>query len=201
MSSARVRASMAAVRAGSSAAAMSRVMGLADVDLLLPAATTDKHSEQTGDEKENTVHDAERPAGLQHRASLVDRKAIAAIGHGAENAKAGCVGVVCCDRGALVAADASESVDGANEGTNEEEVNDGDKEAVGFGTVVGEEGCDGPDGTEDRDDEEHEDRVGCQGVGLHVEMHEVGEHSKGGDESDYFHKAPEGEEDSEKHGC
>jgi len=30
-------------------------------------------------------------------------------------------------------------------------------------------------------------------------VNEVGEHAEGGDQGEYFHKAPEGEEDSEEH--
>jgi len=67
--------------------------------------------------------------------------------------------------------------------------------------VVGEEGCDCPCGTEDRDYEEDEDVVGGEGVGFRVDVDEVGQHAKGWDQSDDLHEAPKGEEDAENHLC
>lgn len=120
--------------------------------------------------------------------------------------------------GAILFRDVPKSVNAPDECAHEEEVDECDEHGVGFGAVVGEEGGDGPGEREDGDDEEDEDVVGGEGVLRGVDVHEVGEHAHGGDlwvrlveyggygegrkyQGDDLHEAPEGEEDTEEHGC
>jgi len=98
-------------------------------------------------------------------------------------------------------ADAAQGPDGADEGADEGEVDEGDEEAVGARAVVREEGGDGPGAGEDGDDEEDEDGVWGEGVGGYVDVDEVGEHADCGDQGDDLEEAPEGEEDAEQHSC
>ncbi len=132
-------------------------------------------------EKENTVHDPERKAGLEHRALLIGTKMQPVYIGAAENAEVDLVGVPRCHAGAVFACDAAQLVDACDERGDEAEVDEGYEEGVVFRTVVGEEGADCPGGGEDGHDEEDEDVVGCQGVVASVDVDEVGQHAEGGD--------------------
>ena len=178
-SATRVRAAMASVRAASSAS-MPRVMRLLDNDPIPLVPAPHKQRQQARDGEEDAVHDPERKGGLQHRARLVCGEVEPVHGHGAQGAGDGVGGVV-GDVGAVCVGDEAELVDAADEGADEEEVDEGDEESVGAGAVVGEEGRDRPGGAEDGDDEEDEDVVRREGVGFGVDVHEVGEHAEGGD--------------------
>ncbi|KFY12334.1 hypothetical protein V491_06832, partial [Pseudogymnoascus sp. VKM F-3775] len=111
------------------------------------------------EEEEEAVHNRQRPACLEHRTCLAERDAIAAKCHTPQQRKA------------------SRGVDSPDEGTDEREINESDEAGVVFGTVVGEEGANGPDDGENDDDEEDEDGVGCEGVGFDVEVDEPREHA------------------------
>jgi len=63
--------------------------------------------------------------------------------------------------------------------------------------VVGEESTDCPSDAEDGDDEEEQDVERGQGIVGGVDVNEVCEHAHCRDQSDYLHKAPKGEEESE----
>ncbi len=85
------------------------------------------------------------------------------------------------DAGTVFVCDAAQLVDACYQGTDEAEVDEGDEASIVSGPVVCEEGCDGPGGAEDTDDEEDEDVGWCQGVVARVDVHEVGKHAEGGD--------------------
>jgi len=68
--------------------------------------------------------------------------------------------------------------DSTNESADKEQVDERDEEGVSFGAVVGKEGCDGPGGAEDGDDEENKDVVWCECVVRGVDMYEPGEHAE-----------------------
>lgn len=63
---------------------------------------------------------------------------------------------------AVVICNHSQLVYSSDESANEAEIDEGDEESVGFGTVICEECCDCPNGTEYRNDEKNEDVVWCQ---------------------------------------
>ena len=137
---------------------MSAIMRLPNINILLlpPAPPADQQREKTGNKKENTVHDAKRPARLQHRTRLINlhihttHAEPVAIAHAdGEEGRAALV-----DRAAVVLADHAQLVDAGDQRADETEVDEGDEESVGFRAVVGEERRDGPDGAEDGDDEE-----------------------------------------------
>lgn len=73
--------------------------------------------------------------------------------------------------------DVAEVVDGSDEGAEEEGIDKCDKVGVCRGAVVAEEGEDCPGESENRDDEEDEDGIGCQGVLLDESINEPGEHA------------------------
>jgi hypothetical protein len=181
VSPARVRAAVAAVRAGPPVAVTADVC-LAVDDLLVGVGVTpaDEEGEAGGEEEEDAVHDAEDPRGLEHGARLVGVQAGPAVGQGAEDTEAEGAGGVVRHVGAVLVG-AAQDVDGADEGAAEAEVDEGDEDAVGARPVVGEEGVDGPGGAEHRHDEEDQDGVGREGVGHDVLIHEPGEHAEGGD--------------------
>jgi hypothetical protein len=139
-----------------------------------------QRSQQTRNEEENAIHDAERPTGFQHRARLIDSDAKGVeirLSEDAERLRVGLGG----DRGAVVVADAAQVVDAGDEGADEAEVDEGDEVGVVAGAVPGEEGEDGPDSGEDGDDEEDEDGGWSEEVLGVVYVDEVGEHAEGGD--------------------
>jgi hypothetical protein len=139
-----------------------------------------QRSQQARNEEENTIHDAERPTGFQHRARLIDSDTIGIEIRLPEDAERERVRLG-SDGGAVVVGDAAQVVDAGDEGADEAEVDEGDEVGVVAGAVVGEEGEDGPDGGEDGDDEEHEDGGWSEEVLGVVDVDEVGEHAEGGD--------------------
>jgi len=54
---------------------------------------------------------------------------------------------------AVVVCDSAKFVNSSNECANEAEIDERDEKGIGAGAVIGEEGCDCPDGTEDGNDE------------------------------------------------
>lgn len=131
-------------------------------------------SQNTGDEEEDAVHDAEGEGGLEHGARLVGAGVQGGDRGAAEGAEADVVGVAARDVGAVGRGDEAQGPDGADEGADEQEVDGGDEGGVGGGAVVAEEGVDGPGQGQHRHDEEHQDVVGRQLVQLHVAVDEVG---------------------------
>lgn len=173
-----------------------------DDDLLLHRRGLPTHQcgQQTGDKEKDAIHDAKGPAGLEHGAGLVHAHAKSVDVRLAEDAEGQGVALA-GERRAVVGADATQVVDASDESPDEAEVDEGDEVAVVPAAVVGEEGEDGPYSREYCDNEEDEDGGwGEQILGI-VDVDEVGEHAKGGDEGNYLHEAPEGEEYSEQHGC
>jgi len=145
---------------------------------LMPPA--DHGSQEARNKKEDAIHDAKGPRGLEHTAGLVDGDAVGVhfgLAEDAEGQRVALGGNVA----AVVAADAAQVPDAGDEGADEAQVDEGDEVAVGARAVVGEEGADGPHGREDRDDEEDEDRGRGEPVLLVVDVYEVGEHPEGWD--------------------
>jgi hypothetical protein len=134
-------------------------------------------SQHARKEKEETIHNRQRPARLEHRTRLAQRNPIPPKTHTPQQRKASRVRSRRGQAGAVIPRDAAEGVDPPDEGADEAEVDEGDEPGVVLGAVVGEEGADGPDDGEDDDDEEDEDGVGGEGVGGDVEVDEPGEHA------------------------
>lgn len=118
-----------------------------------------EETQAEGEEEEDAVHDSERKGRLEHRACLVDVQrqvragVVAIITKGPERDVEAAGGEV----GAILVADATELVDGGDEGTNEAEINDGDKDGRAFGRAVADQGRESPCACEDGDDEHCED--------------------------------------------
>lgn len=72
-------------------------------------------------------------------------------------------------------------LDSGNESADEAQVDECDEARIGRRAVVREEREDGPCESEDRHDEEHEDRGRSQGVDFRVLVNEPGEHAHGRD--------------------
>jgi len=134
-----------------SAMPMSRIMRLAHHHLLL-AAPPHHQRQKTRDGKENAVHDPEHEAGLQHRARFVRVHAYARTGR--RKPDEGDVPEGGGGGGAVGVRDEAQLVDGADEGADEEQVDEGYEERIGLGAVVGEERAEGPAGAQHGDDEE-----------------------------------------------
>ena len=139
--------------------------------LLVPPMHESQH---TSKEKEQAIHNRQRPARLKHRTRLAQRNPIPPKPHTPQQRKASRVRSRRRQTGAVIPRDAAEGVDPPDEGADEAEVDEGDEAGVVLGAVVGEEGANGPDDGEDHDDEEDEDGVGGEGVGGYVEVDEPG---------------------------
>jgi len=100
---------------------------------------------------------------------------------------------------AVLVGDTAKLVNTCDKGSNEKEINEGDKLCIGLRSMIAEEGEDCPSGAEDGDDKEEEDIGRGQGIVAGVDVYEVGEHAHCWDQSDNLHKAPKGEEDTEEH--
>ena len=137
-----------------------------------------KQQQETCDEKENAVHDAECKAGFQHRTCLVrvhrDWAAGAATCAIAIDAEA-CTEIgIGAERGAVGIGNEPQLVDPCNEGTNEAEVNKRHEDGRFTGRFPAEKGDDCPHASEHRDDEENEDGGGCELVLRIVNVDKVG---------------------------
>jgi len=175
-----------------------RLLHISSLPPILPSPTNTQ-GQNTRNKKEDAIHDPKRKAGFQHRTLFFGRKIKPVQTRGSEDPKIYLVGIAGGYARAVLFCDAPEFVDACDEGTDETEVDETDEEGVVFGAVVGEEGCDGPGGAEHGDDEEEEDVGWSEGVVAGVDVDEVCEHAKGGDQSDYLHESPKGEENPEKH--
>lgn len=147
-------------------------------DIRLPIARAHAIAMHAGEhrreEEQDGVDDAKGEARLEHGARLVDLDVDAVEGGAAEDAEAQVDGGPADHARAVGVGYEAEGVHGADEGADEEEVDDGHEDGVCGGAVVREEGEDGPGAGEDRDDEEDEDGVWCQRVGIVVPVYEVG---------------------------
>ncbi|KFY14008.1 hypothetical protein V492_02916 [Pseudogymnoascus sp. VKM F-4246] len=94
--------------------------------------------QHTSKEKEKTVHNRQRPAGLEHRARLAERDSIASKPGTTQQRKASRVRSGGCQAGAVIARDAAQSVDAPDEGADEAEIDECDEAGVVLGAVVGE---------------------------------------------------------------
>lgn len=158
----RVRAATAAVaRARAGAASVGVTAGVVRtarrVVAVIGAHVSAVHeSNNRGDGKEDDIHNAECPAGLEHRAWLVVDEVIA--GADDPDIASGEVPVVATSNANTVGVTyVAEVVNGGDEGTEEEGINEGDKVGVCRGAVVAEEGEDSPSKRENRDNKEDED--------------------------------------------
>ncbi|KAK0102639.1 hypothetical protein ONS95_006243 [Cadophora gregata] len=171
-----VRAAMAAMAPTTSMPHMR----LADIRLLPPpriSIRTMEEGQNTRNKKENGIHNPKGKARLLHRALLIGAEIETPHSRGAKIAKRDGVWRTRGHVRAVLVGDVAQGVDAADEGADEEEVDEGDEAGVVGGAVVGEERGDGPGEGEDRDDEEDEDVVGGEGVGAVVDVDEVGEHA------------------------
>ena len=121
-----------------------------------------KQQQETGNEKEDAIHDSECKAGLQHCACLIrvhgDWTACAAAGAAAIDAEA-CPEVgVDTKVGAVGIGNKPQLVDTCNKGADEAEVNKRDEDGGIAGRFATEQGNDCPHTGEDGDDKEDEDR-------------------------------------------
>jgi hypothetical protein len=132
------------------------------------------------DGKENAVHDAKREAGLQHAALLIRREMQGIKGQCADK-EVDLVWSAGGDGGAVFAGDAAQFVYACDQGPDEAQVDERDEACIVTRTVVGEEGCNCPGGTQHGDDEEDEDIGRGKGVVAGVDVDEVGEHTEGWD--------------------
>lgn len=108
--------------------------------------------------KGKDINNAQRESGFKHSTRPIDAVVeVAAAG--------GDAGV---DVAAIGTGDAAHDDDAADEGADEEEVDEGDEEGVVAGGGVGDDGRDDPAEREAGDDEEDEDVVGGELVGAVV---------------------------------
>lgn len=101
-------------------------------------------------------HDSENPRRLQHGTRAVDIERREASGDGPSEC-AGAVLISSGPVGAVGIGDVAQSDDGADEGTDEEEVDKGDEACRVFGTAVEEQRPDGPRDRQCRYYEEYQD--------------------------------------------
>lgn len=152
---------------------------LTDIRLLasrIPIRTMEERQD-TRNEEENGIHNPKGEASLLHRTLLISAEIEPSHSRRTEIAEWNRVRVAGGNVWAVLVGDVAEGVDGADEGPDEEEVDEADEARVVGGAVVGEEGCNGPGEGEDGDDEEDKDIVGGEGVRAVVDVHEVGEHA------------------------
>jgi hypothetical protein len=158
----RVRAAAAAVaRARAGAASVAVTAGVVRtarrVVAVIGAHVSAVHeSDNRGNGEEDDVHNAKCPAGLEHRAGLVVDEVI--TGADDPDIASGEVPVVSTSNAYTVGvAHITEVINGGDEGTEEEGINECDKVGVCRGAVVAEEGEDSPSKRENRDNKEDED--------------------------------------------
>lgn len=159
-------------------------MCLSDISFLpgrrVPPAK--QQCQETGNEKEDAVHDAESETCFQHCTILVhvDGQTIDTTPDTAEYAKGNATGVcaVSIDMSAIGFGNTTEFVYTGYESTDEAEVDEGDEEGIGTRAMICEESRNGPGSTEDGYDEEYEDVGRCKGIMRGVLMDEPGQHSK-----------------------
>jgi len=93
-----------------------------------------KEGQHARNEEEHDIHNAKGETGLLHGALLVGREVQAVDGQAARVARDG-VRTAIRQVGALLARDVAEGVDTADEGADEEQVDEGYEAGVGFGSV------------------------------------------------------------------
>lgn len=126
------------------------------------------------EEEQDGVDDAEGEARLEHGARLLELDVDAVEGSAAEDAEAHVDAGSADHARAVRVGYEAKGVYGADEGAHEEEVDEGHESSICRRAVVREEGKDSPSSGEDRDDEEDEDGVWCQRVGVVVAVDKVG---------------------------
>lgn len=158
----RVRTAAAAVaRARAGAASVAVTAGMVGtarrVAAVIGAHVSAVHeSDNRGDGKEDDVHDAKCPAGLEHGAGLVVDEVIAGA-NDPDIANGEIPVVATLNANTVGVAYVAEVVNGGYEGTEEEGINECDKVGVCRRAVIAEEGEDCPSKRENRDNEEDED--------------------------------------------
>ena len=160
---------------------MARVMRLLDHDPIPLVPAPDQQRQQTGDEEEDAVHDAEGEAGLEHGARLGRADVQAVDGRAAQRAEGDGVRRAGGHVRAVGVRDEAQLVHAGDQGADEAQVHEGHEERVGARAVVREERRDGPGGREHGHDEQDQDVVRGEGVGDSVDVDEVGQHAEGGD--------------------
>ena len=145
-------------------------------DLLL-TLVHQRHQPRHGEE--DAVHDAEREARLEHGARLVDAEAHRRQRAAAKRAQVDVDRRVARDDGdAVRVGDEAQLVDAGDEGADEGEVDEPDEARV---VAVREDGEQRPREREHRHDEQDQNVVGREQVGLDIAVHEEGEHAHDGD--------------------
>ncbi len=184
MRSAPVRSAVAAMAAVMAVGARAGAVPLfADVRLRSSrgGARGMEPGEHGRDEEEDAVHDTEGKAGLEHAARLVDRDVKPIDAGGAEDAEGDIQSVAAREMGAVGISDEAQVVHASDEGTDESQIDESDELGVGAAAMVAEEGEDGPDQGEHRDDEEDQDVFGGDDIVLDVAIDEPRQHAHGGD--------------------
>lgn len=88
----------------------------------------DEQQDEAGDEEENTVHDAEGEAGLEHRARFVDVHCERTVSTETLGSQADIEIAVRPEVGAVGVGNVSKLIHTSNERTDETEVNEGDED-------------------------------------------------------------------------
>lgn len=132
---------------------MSTNMSLSHINLLTPwlgLMTSPNHtSQQTCNKEEDAIHDTKRKTSFKHRACFIHFDTNTIDICITKWAEIDIVPRVCGNRSAIGVGDEAELIDTGDEGPDETEIDEGDEEGVIAGTVVGEEGCDGPGASKD----------------------------------------------------
>lgn len=155
---------MPAMRATTAAVAVAMRVRLPVIRVAVGAAgaVAMQTRQDTRDEEKHAVHNPKRKGGLEHGARLVEIRVPGGKRRAAERPEADIVGVAARDARAVGAGDHAQRVHGADEGADEEQVDDRDELRVRGRAVVAEERVDGPGEGDDGDDEEHQDVVWCE---------------------------------------
>lgn len=173
------------------------VVGVVGVVIVMRFLRAHHQRNKRRQEPKQDIHNGKRKARLQHRAVFgnVDARVCAALT--AVVAKDAEVDVdrTQVEGRARYGGDVSEHHHARDEAADEEEIDKGDEVSRPLRRFVPEERREGPDGSEDGDDEEGEDEVGSELVVAGVPVYEPGEHSDDGDECDQLREPDHGEED------
>lgn len=136
----------------------------------------DEEGENEGQEEEDTVHDTKSKAGFEHSTALIHIHTIP-IDTDTEDGKRTLPLAALFEFGAVPVGDTAELIDSADEGTDEEKVDEGDEAGGVLCTRVQEQRSYCPCCPEHGDNEKDEDEARSERLDLIVERDEPGEHA------------------------
>lgn len=145
------------------------------------------------DRKSYNVNDRKRPARFEHRADfaeVVRPATVALLPILPKDTKIAVDAGGCAKIRAACAADATQNDDGSNQRGDESEIHGCDEEGVVAGAQVADEREEDPDECQHRHDEEQQNKGWCELVGLHVAVHEPGQHADNGNQRDHLEQPP-----------